>query len=28
MQEPKKSPKIAHLGTIAQLCWASLYLRN
>jgi len=23
---PKKSPKLRHLGTIAQLCW--LYLHN
>ena len=22
MQDPKKSPKIGHLGTITQLCWA------
>jgi len=24
MQDPKKSPKIRNLGTIAQLCWAKL----
>jgi len=29
MQDPKKSPKIRHLGTIAQLCRAiSLQLRH